>query len=317
MKTLKFRNNDTMSILGLGTWKSEKGAVYQAVRDAIEVGYRHIDCAAIYFNEKEIGKALADAFKEGDVKREEMWITSKLWCNSHGNQYVKPALEKTLKDLQLDYLDLYLIHWPVVFKNHVVFPEKADDLICLTKVPISLTWTSMEACVGEGLTRHIGVSNFSVKKLDGLMKNSRIKPEMNQIEMHPFLQQEAMLEYSQKNHIHLTAYSPLGSGDRDSSIKGEDEPILIGHPTIMEIAFKHQCTPAQVLIAWAINRNTAVIPKSTNKGRIKENFEAQFIKLTNDEMKQIAGLNLNFRYIDGSFFALDGGTYTLENLWDE
>ena len=317
MKTLKFRNNDTMPILGLGTWKSEKGEVYQAVRDALKIGYRHIDCAPVYMNEEEIGKALTDAFAEGDVKREDLWITSKLWCNSHGSEYVKPALQKTLNDLQLDYLDLYLIHWPIVFKNNIEFPEKGDDLICLSEVPISLTWKTMEECIAIGLTKHIGVSNFSVKKLKNLIANSVIKPEMNQIEIHPFLQQNGMHEFCKKENIRLTAYSPLGSKDRVDFLKNKNEPDLLAQPLILEIAFKHQCTPAQVLIAWSMERNISVIPKSANKERIQQNFEAQKINLTETDMQQIVKLNKNFRYVNGSFFAFEGSTYSLQNLWDE
>ena len=306
-----------MPLLGLGTWKSEKGKIYSAVREAIKIGYRHIDCAPVYQNEKEIGKALSDAFKEGDVKRKELWITSKLWCNSHGNEYVKPALQKTLNDLQLDYLDLYLIHWPIVFKNNVMLPENGDDFICLTEVPISLTWQAMEKCVVKGLTKHIGVSNFSIKKLADLVVNSSIKPEMNQIEIHPYLQQTEMHEYCKKENIHLTAYSPLGSKDRSDFLKSENEPVLFDDPIILEIAFKHQCTPAQVLISWSISRNIAVIPKSANKDRIQQNFDAQKVNLSDLDINQIFKLNKNFRYVNGTFFPFDGSTYSLESLWDE
>ena len=306
-----------MPIFGLGTWKSEKGEVYKAVREAIKSGYRHIDCAPIYMNEDEIGKALKDAFSEGDVKREDLWITSKLWCNSHGDEYVEPALKKTLSDLQLDYLDLYLIHWPIAFKHDVLLPEKGDEFICLSDVPLSITWKAMENCVSKGLTRHIGVSNFSVKKIRDLIANSTIKPEMNQIEIHPFLQQNEMLEFCKEENIHLTAYSPLGSKDRDEFLKNDKEPSLLDHPIILEIAMLHQCSPAQVLIAWSIARNIAVIPKSTNSNRIQQNFEAQTIDLTASDLHQISKLNSHFRYISGTFFPFDDTTYSIDNLWDE
>jgi len=317
MKTLKFRNNDTMPLLGLGTWKSDKGNAYKAVRNAIKIGYRHIDCAPIYLNEEEIGKALTDAFKEGDVKREDLWITSKLWCNSHGDDHVEPALQKTLNDLQLDYIDLYLIHWPIVFKNDVVLPEKGDELICLTDVPISITWKAMEKCVAKGLTRHIGVSNFSIKKLKDLIAHSNIKPEMNQIEIHPFLQQNKMLEFSKTENFHLTAYSPLGSKDRVDFLKSDNEPSLLEHPIILEIAMVHQCSPAQVLISWSIARNIAVIPKSSNPGRIQQNFDSQKLNLTESDLEQISKLNENFRYVNGTFFPFENSTYTIDDLWDE
>jgi len=146
-----------MPALGLGTWKSDPGEVYKAVREAIKMGYRHIDCAMIYQNEAEIGQAFSDAFKDGDVKREELWITSKLWNNAHIKDDVQPALENTLKDLQLDYLDLYLIHWPVALKPGVGFPSSEDDFLSLKEVPTAVTWSGMEECKKVGLAKHIGV----------------------------------------------------------------------------------------------------------------------------------------------------------------
>ncbi len=317
MKTLEFSNSDLMPIFGLGTWKSEKGEVYKAVREAIKIGYRHIDCAPIYMNEDEIGKALQDAFADGDVKREDLWITSKLWCNSHGEEYVEPALRKTLSDLQLEYLDLYLIHWPIAFKHDVILPEKGDEFICLTDVPLSITWKAMEKCFSNGLTKHIGVSNFSVKKIRDLIANSKIKPEMNQIEIHPFFQQNEMHEFCKEENINLTAYSPLGSMDRADFLKNASEPNLLENPIILEIAMMHQCTPAQVLIAWSISRNIAVIPKSTNPGRIKQNFEAQSISLSASDMHQISKLNSNFRFISGEFFPFEDTSYSLDKLWND
>ena len=213
MQTLEFKNNDQMPILGLGTWKAEPGVVGNAVREAIRIGYRHIDCAAIYGNEAEIGIALEGAIQEGLVTREELWVTSKLWNNAHAKEGVPIALKKTLADLRLDYLNLYLIHWPVATKPDVVFPRKADDFFSLAEMPLSETWAGMEDCVERGLVKHIGVSNFSINKIEEL-SNSKTRPEVNQIELHPYLQQDDMLSYCSTTNIHLTAYSPLGSIDR-------------------------------------------------------------------------------------------------------
>ncbi len=317
MKTLTFFNGDTMPALGLGTWKSNKDEVYHAVRSALQAGYRHIDCAAIYLNEAEIGRALADTFKAGELKREELWITSKLWNSSHRRQDVQPALEKTLAELQLSYLDLYLIHWPVVLKPGVVFQTSADDFVSLDEVPVSETWEGMEACLKAGLCRHIGVANFSIAKLKKLLATAQHPPENNQIEMHPLLPQNDMLDFCRSQNITLTAYSPLGSKDRPPHFKAADEPDLFGHPVITGIAKKRSCRPAQVLIAWAIARGTAVIPKSVNPGRIRQNLEAATIQLTAKDIADIAGIGQRYRFINGAFWTGEGTPYTMENLWDE
>ena len=317
MKYLHCQNGDRLPALGLGTWKSETGEAYDAIREAIRLGYRHIDCAAIYGNESEIGQALTDAIRSGDVTREKLWITSKLWNDSHKKEDVKPALEKTLADLQLAYLDLYLIHWPVAFKKGIHFPHSREEFYTLDEVPIGETWSAMEGCVEAGLLRHIGTSNFSVRKLQDLLDSCSVRPTMNQVEMHPLLAQDKLMRFCSKNGILLTAYSPLGSPDRLPMMKSKNEPDLLSLDTIDAIAAARDITNAQVLLAWAVNRGTAVIPKSVNPKHLQSNLEAADIELSEREMEGINELNRHYRYVTGAFFAGKKSPYTIGGIWDE
>lgn len=315
MQTLKFKNKDEMPAFGLGTWKSEPGDVYNAVKVAIKEGYRYLDCAPLYGNEKEIGKALAECIAEGIVTRSEMWITSKLWNTYHYKSEVLPSLKQTLMDLQTDYLDLYLIHWPVALKKEVIFPQKADDLASLDEIPLSETWEAMEETVNKGLAKHLGVSNFGKKNLMKLISTSKIKPEMNQVECHPYLQQEDLLTFCKSNEILFTAYAPLGSSDRPEIFKAQNEPSLFEDPVIVEIAKSKNASPAQILISWALHRGISVIPKSVNPGRIVQNFQSQSINLSDDDMKRIAKLDRGYRFINGQIWVFEGGPYTLEDVF--
>ena len=315
MNTLKFSNGDTMEAIGLGTWKSEKGEVTEAVKIALENGYKHIDCAATYGNEAEVGEAFKSYFDKDASKREDIWITSKLWNNAHKKEDVIPALKQTLNDLKLDYLDLYLMHWPVAFKPGVDFPQSGDDFLSLDDVPLSETWNEMVKAKEQGLVKHIGVSNFSISKLKELMADTDDAPEMNQVELHPYLQQNELLEFCSKNDIHLTAYSPLGSGDRPDRMKAQDEPSLLENPVIKKIADKHGVSAGQVLIKWSEQRGTGVIPKSTNEKRIKENLESAKVNLDKEDIAKIAELDEHFRYVTGKFFEMDGNSYS--NIYDD
>ncbi len=302
-----------MPAFGLGTWKSKPGEVYDAVRAAISTGYTHIDCAAIYQNEDEVGRAIEDAVKAGDIAREDLWVTSKLWNDSHRKEHVRGALEKTLSDLRLDYLDLYLIHWPIAFTHGTVFPDDRSGFLTLDEAPLEGTWEAMLECKEAELTRQVGVSNFGPERMD-LVSGVGEAPAVNQVECHPHLQQKDLLEYMRPKGIVLTAYSPLGSGDRQN--RKDDEPPLLEHPKIEMIASAHGVTPAQVLIAWAIERDTVVIPKSTNEGRIAQNFKgATKVRLNADDMQIISDLDKGYRYIDGTFFAGENSPYTAEGIW--
>lgn len=315
MKILKFKNGDQLHSIGLGTWKARGNVLKKAIKDALYAGYRHIDTATNYGNEEVIGEALAEVFAEGNILREDVFITSKLWNDSHVEGQVIPAVQDSLKRLKLDYLDLYLIHWPVAFKHGVDVPKTPDDYLSLEEVPLIDTWKQMEEVKNNGMAKHIGVSNFSIKKLKELISKATLKPEMNQVEMHPLLQQEKLLNYCKDEDILITAYSPLGSGDRSSRLKAKSEPNMMDIPEIMEIAKKHNALPSQILIAWHAERGCAVIPKSVTKEHIISNFQAVGVELDSDDIEKIKKLNRNFRYITGKFFEEPSKGYI--NLYDE
>ena len=316
MKTYKFPVGE-MPAIGLGTWKLEDGSATDAVKTALESGYRHIDCAPIYLNEADIGAAFDSVFQKREVKREDVWVTSKLWCNRHRPDLVKGALEATLENLKLEYLDLFMIHWPIVFRDDVHRPEKPEDFVSLEEMPLIDTWRALETCVDAGLCRNIGVCNFSVKKLKSLLPKCRIKPSANQVECHPFFPQTELFEFCQGEEIQLVAYSPLGSGDRPERMRGATDPNLFEQAVILDIAKRRQISAGQVMLAWAVTRGSTAIPKSSNPGRMAENLAAGSIELTSEEMAAIDSIEILHRYVHGRFWEMPGAPYTIANLWDE
>lgn len=296
MKYVKLNTGNNMPIIGLGTWKSSTGEVYQAIRWALKLGYKHFDCASIYNNQEEIGQAFADAFKEDNLKREDIFITSKLWNDSHNPQDVLPALKQTLKDLKLDYLDLWLMHWPIAQKKGTLLPNNDDDMISLSQLDLNITYKEMEKAQKQGLSKAIGVSNFGQKNLEHIISECEIIPAVNQIESHPYLTQTELIDFCNKNMISVTAYSPLGSGT------SSDEYNLLKDKTIVKLAQKLNITPAQVLLSWQINRGVVVIPKSVNEQHLRDNLKAINIQLDSQDMKEIEDLNKNYRYINGNAF---------------
>ncbi|MCY4178625.1 MAG: aldo/keto reductase [Endozoicomonadaceae bacterium] len=308
MKSLLFGNHDKQPMLGLGTWQISPEKITSLLPQALKKGYRHIDCAAIYGNEKEVGKALQEAFSQGIVTRDELWITSKLWCNAHRQDEVIPALDKTLNDLQLDYLDLYLMHWPVAIKAEKLFPDVGEDIWSPKEVPLSETWLAMNKTVESGKCRHVGVSNFSTKKIARLIEETDIVPEVNQVELHPYLQQPKLVDFCQQHNIHITAYSPLGRADK----------ALLDHPVITEIASDYQSTPAQIILAWEMQRGFAVIPKTVRIERLEENLGAVAFTLSSGEMASIDALDKHHRYVTVSLWTLPGSPYAQASaVWDE
>lgn len=315
MKTLSFKNGDQVPILGLGTWKSKPGEVRQAVYWAIEEGYRHIDCAAVYQNENEVGQGITDAFADGLVKRDQLFVTSKLWNDSHRHEDVRPALEKTLTNLRLDRLDLYLVHWPIAFKHGIGFAKHREEFYTYQDIPLTQTWEAMQDQKSAGLVNHIGVSNFNQKKLNELISMGGQGPEMNQVEMHPFLPQEDLVSFCKQHEILMTAYSPLGTPDSRAD-RHKDDPKLLDNPLVLKIAEKHGVGAGSILIAWSIARGIAVIPKSVNKGRIISNFEASKIALDEKDLKELQEIGISHRFLDGSIFTGPQSPYKFSDLFD-
>jgi alcohol dehydrogenase (NADP+) len=310
MPALPFANGDAIPALGLGTWRLRPELTAATVRSALELGYRHLDAAAIYGNEPQIGEALRQAFADGLVRREELWITGKLWNDCHEPHEVRPALERSLADLGLEHLDLYLMHWPLAQRRGVAMASSPEEQLSLEQVPLAATWAAMEELVDQGLTRHIGVSNFSGAKLKALAAGARIRPEVLQIERHPLLQQNALLAWCRENGVVVTGYGPLGSSGANRP------PLVLQHPQVVALAGQRGLTPAQLLLAWGIGCGTAVIPKSMQPARLAENLAAAGETLHRELMARLTALDEGRRLIDGSFWCLEGGSYTLESLWD-
>lgn len=315
MKSFLLNNGRQLPGLGLGTWKSKPGEVFLAVKEAIACGYRHIDCAFIYNNEREVGAAVSECIDRGIVHRDDLWITSKLWNSFHRPEDVAAGCRKSLEALQLDRLDLYLVHWPVAFQPGVTMPTDVEGFIPLSELPLATTWAAMESLVDQGLTTSIGVSNCGPARLAQLLDGSRIPPAVNQVELHPYLPQPELLDFCADNSIHVTAYSPLGSPDRPTSMKHEDEPTLLENPIVQERAKAQSITRGQVLIAWALNRGTSVIPKSVNPGRIRENYEAGGILLSGPSRGALDGIETRMRYVNPSGMMIPGVTYTGDSFW--
>lgn len=309
---LTLSSGDKLPQLGLGMWKVAPDRCASLVDEAVQVGYRHFDCACDYGNESEIGVGLQQVLQQSKVAREDLWITSKLWNTYHRAEHVRPALQRTLNDLRVDYLDLYLIHFPIAlqfvdFESNYPpgwFPDPAadDPKMAMDAVPIAETWAAMEELVTSGLVRNIGVCNFGTSLLRDLLNSSKIAPSVLQVESHPYLVQEKLLRFCQQQEIAYTAFSPLGALSYHEMNRATESDTVLTEPVIQQIAQKHGKTEAQIVLRWGIQRGTAIIPKTSHKERLVENFALFDFQLSSEEMSQISGLDQHRRFNDPGDF---------------
>ncbi len=309
-----------MPAIGLGTFGSDRfsgEAIAEAVSGAAEVGYRHVDCAAVYGNEHLIGQSFKELMARG-LKREELWVTSKLWNDKHGEHDVIPSCEKSLRDLQLDYLDLYLIHWP--FPNYHAPGVSVDSRDPHAKPYIHedfvKTWRQLEQLVKMGRVKHIGTSNMTIPKLKLLLRDAEIKPACNEMELHPHFQQPELFKFVVDKGIVPIGFSPIGSPRRPDRDTTPADTVDIEDPVIMRIANRLGVHPAVVCVKWAAQRGQVPIPFSIRREQYLSNLKGVvFDSLTDEEMRVIAGIDKNCRLIKGQVFLWEGAQ-GWEDLWD-
>uniref|UniRef100_A0A8D0XNJ4 NADP-dependent oxidoreductase domain-containing protein n=1 Tax=Sus scrofa TaxID=9823 RepID=A0A8D0XNJ4_PIG len=305
-RCVKLNDGHLMPVLGLGTLVSEgvpKSKAGEATRVAIEVGYRHIDAAYVYENEEEVGSALREKIADGTVKREELFYTTKLWATFFRPELVRPALERSLKKLRLDYVDLFIIHVPITMKpGEELLPKDASGKVIFDTVDLRDTWAALEKCKDAGLTKSIGVSNFNHKQLEMILNKPglKYKPVCNQVECHPYLNQSKLLEFCRSHDILLVAYATLGSDARKKWVI-KNKPRLLQDPVLNAIAEKHRRTPAQVALRYQLQRGVVALAKSFNEQRMKENFQVFEFELTPEDMESLDGLNRNMCYLQDLF----------------
>ncbi|KAK5137838.1 NAD(P)H-dependent D-xylose reductase (XR) [Meristemomyces frigidus] len=302
--TVKLNNGKEMPLVGFGLWKVDNATCADTVYNAIKSGYRLFDGACDYGNEQEAGEGVARAIKDGLVKREELFLVSKLWNSFHDKERVKPICKKQLADWGIDYFDLYIIHFPVALKYvdpSVRYPPGffyEDEKVVLSKTTLETTYHAMEELYEEGLARSIGISNYTGTLIMDVERYAKIMPQTLQVEHHPYLVQSDLLDLCKSRGIAVTAYSSFGPQsfielDMQSA---KDTPLLMEHDTIKSIASKHDKTPAQVLLRWATQRNVAVIPKSNNQHRLAQNLDVCSFDLSKEELESISGLDKGLRF---------------------
>lgn len=312
---------DKMPAVGLGTFGSDRFSgeqIAEAVKGAVSIGYRHIDCASVYGNEHLIGESLKDILDSGAIKREELWITSKVWNDKHGDGEVISSCEKSLKDLKLDYLDLYLVHWP--FPN---FHAKGVDVSSrdpnakpYIHEDYMKVWRQMEKLKEMGLVRNIGTSNMTIPKMKLLLRDASVKPACNEMELHPHFQQPEFFKYVVDNGIIPIGFCPIGSPTRPDRDKTETDTVDIQDPVIVKIAKRLNVHPAVICVKWAVQRGQIPIPFSIHKNEYLSNLQCSVSEpLTKEEMREIEGIDRNCRLIKGQVF-LWKDNQSWEDLWD-
>ena len=301
-----------MPSVGLGLWKLDQPETADIIVNGVKSGYRHLDSAADYGNEIQVGEGIKQTLSQGICRREDLWVTSKLWNTFHRPEHVLPACEKSLRDLSTDYIDLYLIHFPISLK-YVAFdkryppewiydPTAENPRMHIDPVPLSETWHAMEGLVERGLVKEIGVCNYNSSLLHDLMAYASIKPAMLQIESHPFLTQEKLIKTAKNYGIAVTCFSPLGALSYMELEMADQNESVLNENAVKVAAKRLNRTPAQVVLRWGLQRGTAVIPKTSKKERLIENQSLFDFELSNQEMSDISNLNVDRRFNDPGVF---------------
>ena len=318
---IKLSNGAEMPVIGLGTFGSDNysnNEIAQAVKMAIRMGYRHIDCASVYGNEKEIGEVLAELIGNGTVKRDDLWITSKVWNDMHSEGDVIKSCQQSLVELQLDYLDLFLVHWP--FPNYHARGCDGDARNPNSKPYIHenymVAWRQMEKLVEMGLVKNIGTSNMSISKMKLLLNDAKIKPVVNEMEIHPHFQQTELFQFMLDREIVPIGFSPIGSPKRPERDRSPEDTVDIEDPVIVRIANRLNVHPAVVCVKWAVQRGQVTIPFSVNESKLFSNLQSVIgDALTDKEMTEISKIDKNNRLIKGQVFLWEGAS-GWEDLWD-